>query len=83
MPKTLVHLDHDPLVLRVEERVRGELGTESYRTVAEIPLARGRNEVDADLWARWTKANEGTPLMGVLREEKAEGNTDGDPEEKR
>lgn len=60
----IIHLNHDPIVLRIEERVRGEGGIETFRTVGEIPLARGRNVVDAKAWDSWYEIDGATnPLM--------------------
>jgi hypothetical protein len=81
MATKFVHLNHDPVVLRVFEMVDGEVGKVA-RQVGEIALARGRNEVDADLWAKWLKQNEGGPLAACLHQEEPEKRDD-ETEDKR
>lgn len=62
MSKTVVHLHTAPLVLRVEEMVDGEVGKVA-KLKTEIPLARGRNEVDAEDFKAWLKMNKDGPLV--------------------
>jgi hypothetical protein len=63
MPKTIVHLRHAPLTLRVDEMIEGPLGIREAKLKAEIPLIEGRNEVDADAWAAWLEQNKAGPLV--------------------
>ena len=62
MSKTIVHLLAAPLVLRVEEMVDGEVGKVA-KLKGEIPLARGRNEVDAEDFKAWFEMNKDGPLV--------------------
>lgn len=76
----IVHLNHDPLVLRTEERVRGEGGIETYRQTGEIALQRSRNEVDAEAWDLWyAVGGETDPLItsGLMHVEEPEEPKDG------
>ena len=59
---TIVHLDSAPLVLRVEEMVDGEVGKVA-KLKGEIPLKRGRNEVDAEDFKVWLEMNKDGPLV--------------------
>jgi hypothetical protein len=71
-PKAVVHFNHDPVVLRVDDMIDGEIpGSKVAKLVGEIPLSRGVNQVDADLWALWIARNAQNPLVsgGLLYEE--------------
>lgn len=62
MSKTIVHLHAAPLVLRVEEMVDGEVGKVA-KLKTEIPLVRGRNEVDAEDFKVWLEMNKDGPFV--------------------
>jgi hypothetical protein len=80
----IVHLNHDPIVLRTEERVRGEGGIETFKQIGEIALQRGRNEVDAAAWDLWyAGSGEASPLIttGLLHVEEQKDEKYGDHSE--
>jgi hypothetical protein len=78
--KTIVYLKMSPLVLRLDEMIADAFGIKTAKLVAEIPLARGRNEVDPVVWARWVEQNKDSPLIrdGFIQEEKAGEKHDGE-----
>lgn len=83
--KAVFIVNHGPPIdLRIEQKVKGEMGIETFRTVGEIALARGRNEVDAASWDLWYAVDgETNPLItsGIITVEKPKEETDGkDPE---
>lgn len=82
MSKKIVQLHHAPLVLRIDEMVKGDGGIETARQVGEIALERGANEVDADLWDRWFEQNKDGPLVtgGIVAEEKPREDRDDEAE---
>ncbi len=65
----VVRFDHDPVVLRVDEMVNGEVGKVA-KLVGEIPLVRGINQIDADLWTAWKANNKDSAMAALIHEEK-------------
>jgi hypothetical protein len=87
MPSVFVNLDHAPVTLNIEEPRTGDAiklaadnGWGLMKRVGEIALVTGRNEVDADLWAKWKAIHADDPLLTerLITEEKA---ADGTPQE--
>lgn len=78
-PPIVVYFTHDPVVLRVEEMVDGEVGKVA-RQVGEIQLKRGPNEIDPDLWAKWLALNKDGPMAAFLHEEKTDATKEPSPE---
>lgn len=79
----IVHLNHDPVVLRIEKKVTDTFGIVAFQTVGEFALARGRNEVDAKAWDSWYEVDGATnPLMtgGSIIVEEPKEEPDGEPE---
>jgi hypothetical protein len=78
-----VYLTHDPIVLRVDEMIDGEIEKRA-RLKYEITLKRGRNEVDEGAWNEWFEQNKNSPLVtsGIVKKEErpdgeAQRNSDG------
>ena len=61
--KVAIHLNHDPVTLRVDEMVPGEMGIPCAKEKFSFELRRGRNEVDAAQWAEWYEQNKAGPLV--------------------
>ena len=58
-------------------------GIKTAKLVAEIPLARGRNEVDSVVWTRWLEQNKDGPLIReslIQAEQPGEKHDGEDPE---
>lgn len=76
-PPVTVTFDHDPVTLRVDEMVAGEIqGSKVSKFIGDIPLVRGVNKIDADLWAKWLESNKDGPIAALIREEKNDGKTE-------